>query len=145
MSSKGLDSKDEASKGSQVQNTYKKKKHEGSMQQNPNKTNKIINNNIMFNEINKQPSEKVLIQTMMTIPDETEIAKETKINNDYHVTDEIEIDKTYEEQLGNKNEKKLTNSQMSYSEMVKKSLLQTRERRNSEKLIHNGQNKLWKK
>ncbi|RIB17127.1 hypothetical protein C2G38_2038007 [Gigaspora rosea] len=131
---RGQDSEDENNRGSQVTNIYKKRKKEDkSAQLESDIASESINDNIMLdvpkdNQNSKNsllPSEKVLSQTMFeTIPDEIGNAKEIEINNNQHVTGEMEINEQNNTQpkIDKMEVEERRNEQMSYSGTVKKSM-----------------------
>ncbi|RIB05054.1 hypothetical protein C2G38_2220706 [Gigaspora rosea] len=157
MSLRGQDNEDENIGSSQVTNICKKRKKEDeSAQLESNVASKSVNDNVMFDvpkddqnsrnslppskseimsspqmEVNIQPNTEVPSQTVETTPDEIGNAKEIRINNNQHMTGDMEIDEqndmqseTHETEVEERR-----NEQMSYSGAVKKSMPQRRERK----------------
>ncbi|RIB05938.1 hypothetical protein C2G38_2047191 [Gigaspora rosea] len=118
MSSRGQDSEDENIGSSQIANIHKKrKKKDKSAQLESNVASESINDNVMFDvpkddqnsrnslplsksemtsspqtEVNTQLNMEAPSQTVETTPDEIGNTKEIEINNNQHVTGDMEID-----------------------------------------------------
>ncbi|RIB02930.1 hypothetical protein C2G38_2226458 [Gigaspora rosea] len=135
--------------------TQKRKKEDESAQLESDVASESINDNVMFDvpkddqnsrnslfllksamtslpqtEVNTQLNMEIPSQTVETIPDEIGNAKKIEVNNNQHVTKDMEIDEqndtqseTHETEVEERR-----NEQMSYSGAVKKSLPQRRER-----------------